>query len=1064
MSFSLLNFEPKVLPAKLRRILSSSILQFLLHSLSHSTDSRVLIVGYSQEGDVSLINLPTKKKSFQVWLKPGGKFLSDGATMHEARYPEKLQKWKEALTEVANLSGLVWANNQAEVELIDEITKEIRKMSSISYMQLPANAVGIRPRVQEIYKLLCFGSDDARIIGICGMGGIGKTTLAKAVYNQFSDRFEGTSFLENVKEYSKKPEGKIHLQRKLLSDITKNNDQVFNMDHAVKQRFCNRRVLVVIDDVEDVDQLASVGIDLSCFGPGSRIIITSRDMHLLELLSVENIYLPNALNSEESLKLIRLHAFRTSEPSEEFILLSKKLAKYCGGLPLAMEVLGSFLFKRSISEWKSTLKSLKSLPNDNIQAKLEISFDALNAFQKDIFLDISCFFIGVDKDYVRCILDGCDLYPDIGLSVLKERCLITVHDNRLMMHDLLRDMGRHIVRGTSPKNCERWSRLWDPVDVMNGLANYHGTRAIEGISLKAEVTSVETLEVKAFSKLKMLRLLQLSHVHLKGSYANFPNRLRWICWLGFPLHSIPTDFRLGSLVVMDMQYSNLKRLWGDGKQPQSLKELKYLDLSHSIQLTDTPDFSNLPNLEKLLLINCKSLVRVHKSIGTLHEKLILLNLKDCTKLRDLPLELYMLKSLETLIVSGCFKLERLDNTLHDMKSLTTLKADYTAITQIPSMSNQLEELSLDGCKELWKVRDNTHSDESPQATLSLLFPLNVISCLKILRLGSCNLSDELVPNNLASLSCVEELDLQGNNFRNLQMDFAGLSSLQILKVDSCSELQSMFSLPKTLRSFYASNCIMLERTPDLSECSVLQSLHLTNCFNLVETPGLDKLKTVGVIHMEMCNRISTDDRESIMQGWAVGANGGIFIPGSSVPNWVSFKNERHSISFIVPESLNADLVGFTLWVPYVSQQNDVMSGYPPKIIVNNHTKEDVWIRSPATDHIRMYHEKHIWQGHFSNEDFCLDTGDQVEVSVDFGDQFTILEIGLTLSYIEKDSNSSDEDVSDSRLHEIIDDEIIDDELVLTESQRRPRKKQKTTLLGTFVLLSFIIIVLYYHRW
>lgn len=296
--------------------------------------------------------------------------------------------------------------------------------------------------------------------------------------------------------------------------------------------------------------------------------------------------------------------------------------------------------------------------------------------------------------------------------------------------------------------------------------------------------------------------------------------------------------------------------------------LKYLDLSHSVQLTETPDFSYLPNLEKLLLVNCKKLVLIHKSIGTLYKKLVLLNLKDCTELGDLPLELYALKSLENLILSGCSQLERLDDALGELKSLTTLKADYTALKQIPSSSNQLKnlkELCLDGCKELWKDRDYSHFDKRPQAVQSMPHLLNFSSCLKILSLRSCNLSDELVPENLGSLSCLEELDLRENNFRNLQSDFAGILSLQILKLDGCSELQSMSSLPKKLRSFYARDCRMLESTPDLSECSVLQSLHLTNCVNLVETPGLDKLKTVGFIHMEMCNRIPDTYRERIMQ-------------------------------------------------------------------------------------------------------------------------------------------------------------------------------------------------------
>ncbi|KAF2564729.1 hypothetical protein F2Q70_00014437 [Brassica cretica] len=197
--------------------------------------------------------------------------------------------------------------------------------------------------------------------------------------------------------------------------------------------------------------------------------------------------------------------------------------------------------------------------------------------------------------------------------------------------------------------------------------------------------------------------------------------------------------------------------------------------------------------------------------------------------------------------------------------------------------------------------------------------------------------------------------------------------------------------------------------------------------------------------MEMCNRISATYRERIMQGWAVCANGGIFIPGSSLPNWVSFKNETHLISFVVPETLNPDPVGFTLWTPYVSQQDNEMSGYSPKITVKNQTKRRVWSRNPATDQIRMYREKHIWQGHFSNVDFVLETGDQVEVSVDFGDQVTILETGLTLTYREE---TSDKYISTIGYEVIPDEQLappeekVDDEPITEASQSRPRRKKR----------------------
>jgi hypothetical protein len=328
--------------------------------------------------------------------------------------------------------------------------------------------------VQAITSLLRVGADDVRMVGIWGMGGMGKTTISKAIYNQFFHSFEGKSFLANIRETSKQIDGQVRLQEQLLSDILKTGKiKVNNVDRGItmiKERLRDRRVLVILDDVDELEQLNAIARSRDWFGPGSRIIITTRDEQLIKVLEVDEVYTAQELSENESLELFSWHAFRNSYPTEDYMDLSRSVVAYSGGLPLALEVLGSFLFSRSMQEWKSALEKLKRIPNDQVQAKLRISFDGLSdSTQKDIFLDISCFFIGIDKNYVIQILDACNFFAEIGISVLIQRCLLSVGErNKLIMHDLLRDMGREIVREECPKIPEKRSRLWlheDAIDI-----------------------------------------------------------------------------------------------------------------------------------------------------------------------------------------------------------------------------------------------------------------------------------------------------------------------------------------------------------------------------------------------------------------------------------------------------------------------------------------------------------------------------------------------------------------------------------------------------------------------
>lgn len=231
------------------------------------------------------------------------------------------------------------------------------------------------------------------------------------------------------------------------------------------------------------------------FYPGTKIIITTRHKGLLKSHEVCRRYKVEELNNDESLELFSWHAFGQDFPSEGYMELSQGVLKHCGGLSLALQVLGSSLSGKSSDIWESALKKLEAIPNDQILKKLKISYDSLqDDHDKSLFLDIACIFVGRDKDYIPTILDACDVYTDIGIQNLTDRCLLTIDGkNKLMMHQLLRDMGKEIIRQESPEEPGKRSRLWNHKDVLNVLREKTGTEKIKGLIFNSHMSKEENL-------------------------------------------------------------------------------------------------------------------------------------------------------------------------------------------------------------------------------------------------------------------------------------------------------------------------------------------------------------------------------------------------------------------------------------------------------------------------------------------------------------------------------------------------------------------------------------------
>ncbi|KAK7286565.1 hypothetical protein RJT34_21646 [Clitoria ternatea] len=793
-------------------------------------------------------------------------------TKHEADEKiscEKLQKWRAALTQAANLAGWDSRTYRNESEFIKAIVTDVLKKLNLKLPIELKGLVGIEENYVEVESLLKIGSREVLMIGIWGMGGIGKTTLATALHVNLYSEFEGHCFLANVREQSEKY-GLDALRNKLFSELLEEENLRVNVPKIqfqfVARRLRRKKVFIVLDDVATSEQLEDLIDDYDCLGEGSRVIVTTRDKHIFSL--VDGIHEVKELNNHNSLQLFCLNAFREKHPKNGYEELSKNVIAYCKGNPLALKVLGARLRSRTREIWKCELRKLQKIPNVKICNVLRLSFDDLDHTEQDIFLDIACFFKGEYRDHVTSILEACDLFPDAGIEVLLDKSLISISKKlTIEMHDLIQEMGWNIVHQES-KDPGRRSRLWDPEEVFDVLKYDRGSETIEGIILDMSKIEDLYLSLNSFTKMTNIRFIKFYYgnwsgkckIYLPNGLKSLSNKLRYLQWHGYCLESLPSTFCAKSLVELSMPYSNLGKLW---EGVQNLVNLKEIDLRFCNNLVEVPDLSMATNLEELSLAQCKSLHQVHPSILSL-DKLQDLDLEGCTEIESLQTNNH-LKSLRNIRLSNCSSLKEFSVS---SENLERLWLDGTSIQELPSSiwrSEKLMLIDLNGCDYLNSVENKvSYAFEGSLNSLvlsrckqlnawNLCSILDSLPSLTLLRLENCE-NLQALPDNIGLLSSLERLILSGSNVEILSPNIKNLVMLKELKLDNCRKLVSLPKLPQSLQVLSAVNCISL----------VTDFTQLQLSFSLKHALG---------------------DRPA-----------SVFLPGDQVPDGFSFQSKEASVT------------------------------------------------------------------------------------------------------------------------------------------------------------------------
>ncbi|CAN1730846.1 Disease resistance protein L6 [Linum perenne] len=742
--------------------------------------------------------------------------------------PQTVLEWKEALQEVGQMKGWHVTESDGQGAVIDKIFAEVESHLRASYALVTDELVGIDFHVEEVMRLLSLDSHSAseKIVGIHGMGGLGKTTLAKAVYNKVSMQFDHCCFLENIRETLSKNDGELTLQNRIISEILPSDSKpardVSDGIRIIRERVRRYRLLIVLDDVDERFQFQNIFGKLGDFSMDSRFLITTRDARVLELLQECKVYATEGMSYDHALKLFSKHALGTDCPSEGYASLSEEFVKVAAGLPLALKVIGSLLFHTDKGYWEAKLTELKKIPPAKVQERLKISYDELTHNEKQVFLDVACLFVGVNKDAPIYMWSDCDFYPASTVRTLVQRSLIRINEkDQFWMHDHVRDLGRAIVCEENNQNPYKRSRIWSNRDAINMLKSREGTDCVEvlRVDMKGEDFVLTVKEFKQFSRLRYLEVL---NGRLAGNFKGILPCIRWLRL--YRCKSFPTGLNLQKMAVLNLEDCSVRDDWSGWNEIKAASKLKAVNLSLCRDLEQVPDLSNCRGLELLDFYGCQKM-QGELDIGNWENLRVLA--VNCTLITKLKGEIKLLQNLRKINASHSGLVE-MPAGISKLSSLEALNLTLAlSSSYIPALPSSLKTLDL-----------------SLSRDLHTLPSLSNLTTLTVLRLHCVGIHE--IPG-LGDLKLLATLDIvSSSNLGNLD----GLENLVLLEeliVETCDRLKTLPSLASLTK---------LHKFPHLSSMKNLRELAIIYCVDLVKVAGLDTLESLEVLDMKGCKSIS----------------------------------------------------------------------------------------------------------------------------------------------------------------------------------------------------------------